>query len=235
VIEIRGVGKEYGKTWAVRGLNCTVPSGEVFALLGPNGAGKTTTIRMMTGLVRPTEGTVAIAGHEIMAEPLAAKSALGYVPDRSHLYELLTGREFMGFVAGVHGIGGAEADLRARHLLERLGIPDQADELIRAYSHGMRQRLLFAAALVHDPLVLVIDEPFVGLDPYGVRAIAALIRELADGGTAVFLATHSLHIAQDLCDRAGVIHHGRLAAVIGRDSFATRAGELERAFMEITR
>lgn len=230
MIEYRSAGKRFGARWAVRGLDAEVRPGEIFGLLGENGAGKTTTIRMGAGLVRPDEGTVIVGGHDMARAPIEAKRVSGYVPDKSYLYEKLTGREFMAFVCSLYSV----ADTGADALLERLGIGDVAGDLIEGYSHGMRQRLIFASALVHRPRALVVDEPFVGLDPYGVRTITALLRELAADGVAVLLATHSLHIAEDLCDRVAVIHKGEVAATMLRAEFGQERGGLEDRFIKVT-
>ena len=252
VIRFESAGKSFGGKWAVRGLDLHVSSGEIVGLLGPNGAGKTTAIRMVTGLLRPTEGRVSIGGHDIIKEPEAAKSMTGYVPDSSYLYERLTGREFLSFIASIHGVQALPAEPRMDSLIEagnkaenkaesrmdtlmdEMGIRDVEHDSISGYSHGMRQRLLFASALVHEPGALVIDEPFVGLDPYGVEDMTALLERLAREGTAIFLATHSLHIAQDLCHRAGVMYKGRLAGVLDRDEFGSGPGGLVQRFREIT-
>jgi ABC-2 type transport system ATP-binding protein len=234
VIELEGAGKRFSNVWAVRGLTCKVQSGEIFGLLGPNAAGKTTAIRMMTGLVRPTEGRILIGGHDIVSEPLSAKSVTGYVPDKTYLYEKLTGREFLAFVSSLHGIEKHTAYGRMERLLDLMGIRDAENELIESYSHGMRQRLIFCSALIHSPKALIIDEPFVGLDPYGVRTIKGLMRDLASEGVSVFLATHSLHIVQDLCHRVGIIQGGSLVSTISREEFDRESGGLEEMFIRLT-
>src|SRR6202142_2125506 len=234
MIEFQNAGKIYGGKWAVRGLTFTINNGEIFALLGPNGAGKTTTIRMMAGLIRPTEGRVLINGYDIVSQSMEAKTVSGFVPDKSYLYEKLTGREFLVFVASVYGLEKTDALERAGALLGSVGIGDAENELIENYSHGMRQRLLFASALIHRPRVLIVDEPFVGLDPYGVRMLAKLLRDLSVEGVTIFLATHSLHIVQDLCDRAGIIHKGVLISIIGKDDFGLGRGGLEEQFIRLT-
>jgi ABC-2 type transport system ATP-binding protein len=234
VIEFVDAGKRYGGEWAVRGLSCSIQKGEIFGLLGPNAAGKTTTIRMMTGLVKPTEGRVLINGHDVVSDHLRAKSVSGYVPDKTYLYEKLTGREFLAFVSSLYGLKKAAATERIDRLMETMGVKDAGHELIESYSHGMRQRLLFSSALVHNPKVLIIDEPFVGLDPYGIRTIKKLMRDLSSDGVTIFLATHSLHIAQDLCHKAGIIRKGSLAAIVGREDFSGESGGLEEMFIKLT-
>lgn len=234
MIEFQNAGKIYSGKWAVRGLTFTVNPGEIFALLGPNGAGKTTTIRMMTGLIKPAEGRVLINGHDIVGQPLAAKAVSGFVPDKSYIYEKLTGREFLVFVASIYGLEKSDALERLHVLLGAVGIRDVEHELIENYSHGMRQRLLFASALIHRPRVLIVDEPFVGLDPYGVRMLAKLLRDLSSEGVTVFLATHSLHIVQDLCDKAGIIHKGSLISIMGKEDFSMEMGGIEEQFIRLT-
>lgn len=234
MIEFQNAGKIYGGKWAVRGLTFTINNGEIFALLGPNGAGKTTTIRMMAGLIRPTEGRVLINGYDIVSQSMEAKTVSGFVPDKSYLYEKLTGREFLVFAASVYGLEKSDALKRADVLLGVVGIRDVENELIENYSHGMRQRLLFASALIHRPKVLIVDEPFVGLDPYGVRMLAKLLRDLSAEGVTIFLATHSLHIVQNLCDKAGIIHKGTLISIIGKDDFGRGSEGLEEQFLGLT-
>lgn len=228
MIYISNVSRSFGDKLAVNGLSISVAPGEIFGLLGPNGAGKTTAIRMLTGLLRPGSGTISIGGHDIVREPLAAKALMGYVPDRAFLYEKLTVREHLAFVGAMYGVSGASA---IDAMLDELGLRDIEDLLIEGCSQGMRQRLLFAAALIHGPRALVIDEPFVGLDPFGVMMIKDLITRRATQGAAVFLATHSLHIAGELCDRVGMIKDGHVIAE--RDSAAIKGegGGLEALFM----
>ncbi|HLB25634.1 MAG TPA: ABC transporter ATP-binding protein, partial [Nitrospirota bacterium] len=174
LIEIKGLTKKFGNLTAVDGLSLSVEAGEIFGFLGPNGAGKTTTLKMMAGLIRPTSGGVSIDGHDILKEPAEAKSVMGYVPDRPFVYEKLTALEFMRFIGGLYSMDQAEAGPRSEEFLSLFGLSDWKDELVEGFSHGMRQRLVMAAALLHRPKVLVVDEPLVGLDPRGVR----LLREV---------------------------------------------------------
>jgi ABC-2 type transport system ATP-binding protein len=232
MIELRNVGRRFGAKWAVRGLDLKVPGGEVFGLLGPNGAGKTTAIRMMTGLLSPTEGGVMISGFDIDKDPVDAKSVTGYIPDTAFFYEKLTVREFMHFSAALYGLNPADARRRAGDLAAMFGIADITDSLIEGCSHGMRQRLLFATALIHQPGVLIIDEPFVGLDPFGVTLVKDTIKDLASSGVAVFLATHSLHIAAELCQRIGLIREGRLVALKDSREVESFEGGLEGLFIK---
>ncbi len=226
------VSKSFNGKWAVKRLDLRVDKGEVFGLLGPNAAGKTTTIRMMTGLLRPTEGKILIGGYDIVKEPIKAKSIFGYVPDKAFLYEKLKGREFLKFVASIHGIEKSTAIKRIDELLELFGIKEIEEELIESYSQGMRQRLLFLSALIHNPQVLLIDEPFVGLDPFGVMMIKDMIRRLRLEGVTIFLATHSLHIAEELCERVGLISKGSLISIKNKEEITTEGG-LEKLFLKI--
>src|SRR5947209_9890539 len=204
------VSKQYGSKVAVADLSLEVRPGELFAFLGPNGAGKTTTIKMMCGLLFPTAGRVLIGGHDMVRAGDLARPLLSYVPDQPYLYELLTGREFLQFIADMYGVPPAYGRRRVAEVIEQFGLDDFIDELTERYSHGMRQRTVFAAALVHEPKVLIVDEPTVGLDPRSVRQLKDLLRRQADQGTTVFLSTHTLDIAEELADRIGLINQGRL-------------------------
>jgi ABC-2 type transport system ATP-binding protein len=234
VITLEGVSKSFHGSSAVRDLSVTIDNGEVFGLVGPNGAGKTTTIRMLSGLLIPDAGKIIVGGHDIVKEPLRAKSLLGYIPDKGFLYEKLTVREFMIFVASVHRIEKTVAQAKTDELLLLFGIREQEDELIESLSQGMRQRLLFASALVHDPSVLLIDEPFTGLDPLGVRMLKRLLAEWGARGTAVFLATHSLHIAEEVCDRVGFLDKGSLLSTVKREEIKGMKGGLEGMFLKMS-
>ena len=233
MIVLDSVSKSFNGKWAVKGLSLHVEKGEVFGLLGPNAAGKTTAIKMMTGLLRPTEGKILLNGYDIVKEPIQAKSILGYVPDKAFLYEKLKGREFLKFIACIHGIEKFTAFKRIDELIGIFGIKEIEDELIESYSQGMRQRLLFLSALIHNPQALLIDEPFVGLDPFGVMMIKDVIRRLSSGGVAVFLATHSLHIAEELCERVGLISKGSLISMKNKKEIVSEGG-LQEFFLKIT-
>jgi len=234
--------KVYGPITAVDDVSFEVAPGEVFGFIGPNGAGKTTTIRLMVGLLAPTSGTVLLGGHDIGREPEAAKAMTGYLADRPFLYEKLTAREFLRFVGGLYGIARREVEGRSTELLAEFGLLERAEELIEAYSHGMKQRLALAAALVHRPRILVLDEPMVGLDPQGARALRQRIRDLAASGMTIFLSTHSLAVAEELCDRIGILDHGRLVALGSLAELRARAGDgaaprgasLESVFLSLT-
>jgi ABC-2 type transport system ATP-binding protein len=238
MIELRNLTKRYGHILAVDHLNLSVEKGEIFGFIGPNGAGKTTTIRMMAGVLGPTEGVVLINGNSLAAAPEEAKRMIGFIPDRPFLYEKLTGLEFMRFIADLYGLGNGDFREKAEGLLIQFSLYDWADHLIEAYSHGMRQRLVIASALLHDPRLIIVDEPMVGLDPAGIRMVKDLFRQLAGRGTAIFMSTHTLEIAEDLCDRIGVIHRGRLVALgtTGelRGTARLRSGDLEEVFLRLT-
>jgi ABC-2 type transport system ATP-binding protein len=238
MIELRNLTKRYGHILAVDHLNLSVEKGEIFGFIGPNGAGKTTTIRMMSGVLGPTEGAVLINGNSLATAPEEAKRMIGFIPDRPFLYEKLTGLEFMRFIADLYGLGNGGFREKAEGLLIQFSLYDWADHLIEAYSHGMRQRLVIASALLHDPRLIIVDEPMVGLDPAGIRLVKDLFRQLAGEGTTIFMSTHTLEIAEDLCDRIGVIHRGRLVALgtTGdlRGTARLQSGDLEEVFLRLT-
>lgn len=233
MITIDNVSKSFDGMRAVKGLSVSVTNGEVFGLVGPNGAGKTTTIRMMTGLLRPDSGKILIGSYDIVEEPVKAKSILGYVPDKAFLYEKLTAREFLVFISSIYNVEKPEAMTRIEKLLVIFGIKEIEDELIESFSQGMRQRLLFASALIHNPEVLLIDEPFMGLDPFGIRMLKDVIRELSSKGVTIFLATHSLHIAEELCHRVGFINKGSLITIKNREEIKGIEGGLEGLFLKL--
>jgi ABC-2 type transport system ATP-binding protein len=240
MIRLNNVSKTYakGKVKAVDGLSMHVKPGEIFGFIGPNGAGKTTTIRMMAGVLKPTEGEVMIGGLAMVSDPVAAKRVIGFIPDRPFLYEKLTGMEFLRFSADLYGVGDGYFREKAKGLLIQFSLYDWADQLIEAYSHGMKQRLVIASALLHDPQLIIVDEPIVGLDPAGIRMVKDLLRALARKGTAIFMSTHTLEIAEDLCDRIGIIHQGRLVALGTTGDLRGTArlidGDLEEVFLRLT-
>jgi ABC-2 type transport system ATP-binding protein len=238
VIRTEGLSKHFGATIAVDRLDLEVGAGEFFCFLGPNGAGKTTTIKMLVGLLRPTAGRAAIGGHDIAAEPLAAKRLLGYVPDAPFLYDRLTGRELLRLVAGLYGVPEPGLDERSEEMLATFGVADAADRLIADLSHGMRQKLCFAANFLHRPQALVVDEPWVGLDPRSIHAVKTYLKQETGRGLTVFMSTHSLAIAEEVADRIGIIHRGRLlgvGTVAQIKATASRPGSLEEVFLELTR
>lgn len=238
MIELRNIAKTYGSYTALHQLNLSVPAGEVFGFIGPNGAGKTTTIKIIGGILAPTGGTVQIAGIDMARDPVAAKQRIGFIPDRPYLYEKLTGMEFLQFTADVYGVSHAVFQEKAFTLLEMFALADWGEELIESYSHGMKQRLIMCAALLHDPEVLVVDEPMVGLDPVAIRMVKNLFRDLARKGVAVFMSTHTLAVAEDICDRIGIIHRGRLIAEGTLDDLRKDikggAADLESVFINLT-
>ena len=203
--------KQYGGFKAVDNVNLHVHPGEIFGFLGPNGAGKTTTIRMLIGLLQPTSGRVIIDGHDLAREPVAAKSVVGFIPDRPYLYEKLTGEEFLRFMGGLYGLDG-NLGPRIDELLRFFDLLDWRRELIESYSHGMKQRLVMASALIHKPKVIIVDEPMVGLDPRGARLLKEAFKTLAGEGVAIFMSTHTLEIAEEMCDRLAIINGGRIVA-----------------------
>lgn len=238
MIQTRALSKRFGDKRAVDSLDLEIPEGEFFCFLGPNGAGKTTTIKMLTGLIRPTEGRARIGEFDTQDDPLEAKRLLGYVPDHPFLYDRLTGREFMRFVAGLYQLSDAEYEARCDDLLETFEIAHKGDELIENFSHGMRQKLSFALCFLHAPRVVVVDEPWVGLDPKNIRKVKTYLREKTREGLTVFMSTHSLAIAEELADRVGIINHGRLLHVGTVDevkALADNPGTLEDVFLELTR
>jgi ABC-2 type transport system ATP-binding protein len=239
MIELIDLTKRYGHTLAVDRLNVRVPAGEIFGFLGPNGAGKTTTIRMMMGLLQPTAGKVILGGYDLARNGLEAKQMCGFVPDRPYVYEKLTGAEFLDFVAGLYQVPSAVAAERRDQLLEMFDLAQWGTELVESYSHGMKQRLVMAAALVHAPRLLIVDEPMVGLDPRGARLLKRTLRQLACNGVTVFMSTHSLEVAEETCDRIGIINHGQLIAVGSVDELRRQAGshsnaKLEAIFLKLT-
>jgi ABC-2 type transport system ATP-binding protein len=212
LIETRNLVKKYGDKLAVNDVSFDVHGGEVFGFLGPNGAGKTTTIKIIVGLLQPSSGTVKVAGYDVQAQPLQAKAASGYVPDTPNLYAKLTGRELLRFVGDLYNLDRAQTVRRIDELLRMFDLSAAADDTVDSYSHGMQQKASLAAALMHDPRVLVLDEPTVGLDPKSARLIKDILRQMAERGAAVFLSTHILEIAERMCDRIGIINKGALIA-----------------------
>ncbi len=235
MIRTERLEKRYGRFQALHPLDLHVRSGEVFGFLGPNGAGKTTTIRLLAGVLPPTAGRVWIDGVDLLAEPEEARRRIGYIPDRPYLHEKLTGREFLEFVGGIYGLDRADADRRGRALLEQYELEGFEDALIEGYSHGMKQRLVLCATLLHEPRVLVVDEPMVGLDPRGARHVKDVFRHLGAEGRTVFLSTHSLDVAEEVCDRIAIITHGRIVALGTVDELTARAagGDMESVFLKI--
>jgi ABC-2 type transport system ATP-binding protein len=239
MIRVRNLTKRFHKTVAVDNVDLDVSAGEVMGFLGPNGAGKTTTIRIICGLMKPDSGTVILDGHDLAKEPEKAKAVVGFVPDRPFLYEKLTGWEFLEFTAGLYQVDTRDLQRLGNSYLEMFDLVDWKDELIEGYSHGMKQRLIISAALLHRPKIFVIDEPMVGLDPRGVRLVKDLFTEIArTRGLAVLLSTHTLAIADEICTKITIIHKGRIIACDTPDNLkntiAKSGGNLEQAFLELT-
>ena len=238
LIEIHDLVKRYGDKIAVDDISLEVHAGEVFGFLGPNGAGKTTTIKMIVGLLQPTSGTVQVAGYDVQTQPLLAKASSGYVPDTPNLYAKLTGRELLRFVGDLYDLDRRQVAQRTDELLRMFDLAAAADDTVDSYSHGMQQKTSLACALMHDPKVLVLDEPTVGLDPKSARLIKDILGQMAGRGATVFLSTHILEIAERMCDRIGIINKGTLIAVGTMDELRSlgKAGEvsLEDIFLGLT-
>jgi ABC-2 type transport system ATP-binding protein len=238
VIRVSGLVKKYGSFTAVDGVDLDVAPGEIHGFLGPNGAGKTTTIRIIAGLLRPTAGRVTIAGHDLEKTPEAAKGALGFIPDRPYLYEKLTAGEFLRFHAGLFGMERDGVDARVRSMLELFELSRWEGELVESFSHGMKQRLVMCAAFLHRPRAVVVDEPMVGLDPRGARLIKQVFRALSREGVAILMSTHTLEVAEEMCDRITIILKGRILARGTVDELRTLAGgedeQLTPVFLKLT-
>ncbi|MEA4882449.1 MAG: ABC transporter ATP-binding protein [Clostridia bacterium] len=245
MISAVGLSKRFGDTAAVDNLDLQVRSGEIFGFLGPNGAGKTTTISMMIGIMTPTSGRVEIDGIDVQKDPIKAKALIGYVPDQPNVYEKLTAWEFLMFVGNLYGMERKRAERKARNMLEMFGLADRAFEQTGGFSHGMKQKVVIASALLHDPKALFMDEPTVGLDPRSARMVKDILKELAGQGVTVFMSTHVLEIAERMCDRVGIIQKGRLLAVGTMDDLRQAAAKssgverpeastLEDLFIELT-
>jgi len=238
MIEFHEVTRKYSRKTAVDQLTLTVHPGQLFALLGPNGAGKTTTIKMLVGLLRPDSGTVRVCGHDMVDQPQRAIESIGYVPDQPFLYDKLSGREFLEFVAEMRGMDRAATAANIARQSENFRLDEFLDDLAETYSHGMKQRLVFASAFLHSPAVLVIDEPMVGLDPRTVRLVKDLLRERAAAGTTVFMSTHTLVVAEEIADRIGIVTQGRLH-FLGtvpelQAKLSAHEASLEALFLELT-
>jgi ABC-2 type transport system ATP-binding protein len=237
LIDAKQLTKRFGDKLALDSVSFSVSAGEIFGFLGPNGAGKTTTIRILVGLLRPSSGRVVVAGYDMQHQPLQAKAVVGYVPDEPNLYPKLTGRELLDFVGELYGLDRARSERRSGELLKLFDLEAAADDTLDSYSHGMRQKVAMASAFIHDPKVLVLDEPTVGLDPKSARLAKDLLRQLADRGSAVFLSTHILEIAEHMCDRIGIIDGGRLIAVGTMDELRAKGDgrqSLEEIFLALT-
>lgn len=237
MIKTDGIHKTYADFTALHPLDLHVRKGEVFGFLGPNGAGKTTTIRILSGVLPPTGGSLAIDGVQMAEDPVQAKARMGYIPDRPYLYEKLTAREMLHFVGGLYGMAPDVIEKTGMDLLRDNDLDRFADRLIEGFSHGMKQRLTLSCALLHDPPLLIVDEPMVGLDVRGARQIKQVFRDRAESGRTVFLSTHSLDVAQEVCDRLAIIHHGRIVAQGSYEEIRSDrrddAKDLEEVFLRI--
>jgi ABC-2 type transport system ATP-binding protein len=238
MIKLTKLTKRYGDFTAVNAIDLEVPRGELFGFLGPNGAGKTTTLRMIAGILRATSGTIEIGGINLTADPIAAKSKLGFIPDRPFIYEKLTGAEFVRFVAGLYDQEGPQIEHRARELLALFDLEEWRDELVESYSHGMRQKLIISSAFVHRPEVIVVDEPMVGLDPKAARILKDLFREYTHRGHTIMMSTHTLEVAESMCDRIAIIQAGVIRAAGTMAELRKNAHEgatgLEDIFLRLT-
>jgi ABC-2 type transport system ATP-binding protein len=238
LVETRHLVKRYGDKVAVNDISFDVYQGEVFGFLGPNGAGKTTTIKVIVGLLQPTSGMVKVAGYDVQTQSMLAKASSGYVPDTPNLYAKLSGRELLRFVGDLYNMDRSQVGRRIDELLRMFDLTAAADDTVDSYSHGMQQKTSLAAALMHDPKVLILDEPTVGLDPKSARLIKDILRQLADRGAAVMLSTHILEIAERMCDRIGIINKGQLIAVGTMDELRmldkTGQTSLEDIFLDLT-
>ncbi|MCB1235708.1 MAG: ABC transporter ATP-binding protein [Verrucomicrobiae bacterium] len=238
MIEARNLSMRYGDLLALDGLNLSVGKGEFFAFLGPNSAGKTTTIKLLTGLLKPTSGEAIVCGHDIQKDPIEAKRRIGYVPDVAEFYDKLTPVEFLAFIADLFEVEPELAVERADALIERFSLSEHARQRIENLSHGTRQRLAIASALLHEPEVIIIDEPMVGLDPRNARVVKEELKRKSREGVTVFLSTHLLNVAEELADRVGIVNHGRLLAVGTIEELralaAAEGGSLEDIFIALT-
>ena len=238
MIEIKNISKSYnrGNIKAVDNLNLNVQKGEIFGFLGPNGAGKTTTIKMIVGLLNPDSGSICIQGFDNRLKPIEAKSNIGYVPDNPNLYDRLTGTEYLNFMADVYRVPSDIRKERVAYYLGMFDLKDAAADLIKSYSHGMKQKIALTGALIHNPAVWLLDEPMVGLDPRSAHLLKEQMREHCDKGNTVFFSTHILEVAEKLCDRIGIIHKGKLIAIGTMDELrqGDKKDSLENIFLELT-
>jgi len=238
MIAVTGLVKRYGTFTAVDGVSLEVKPGQIHGFLGPNGAGKTTTIRMIAGLLKPTAGQILVNGHDLAVSPEAAKASLGFIPDRPFIYEKLTAGEFLSFHAGLYGIADDGIDDRIREMLELFELGRWRDELVESFSHGMKQRLVMSAAFLHRPQAVLVDEPMVGLDPRGARLIKDVFRRMTGHGVAILMSTHTLEVAQEMCDLVSIILKGHIIASGTVDDLRQLAGsaddQLTPLFLKLT-
>ena len=237
MITFENLTKIYRGIKAVDNLSLNVPQGTIFGFIGPNGAGKTTTIKMMAGVLQPTRGKIYINGLELAKEPSKVKRIIGFIPDRPFLYEKLSGMEFLRFTAGLYRMKENRLDERIAELLSLFELNDWGDELIESYSHGMKQRLIIASAMIHEPKVIIVDEPMVGLDPKGAKLVKEVFKDRANDGATVFMSTHTLALAQEICQQIAIVNKGRIVASGTSEDLKKQAGvegNLESIFLTIT-
>lgn len=238
MVRLEGARKDYGRLTAVKHLDLEIRAGECFGFLGPNGAGKTTTIKMLAGLLIPTAGRVIIGGHDIQREPEKAKALFGFVPDKPFIYEKLTGREFLDFMLDLYEVPREAGAAKRKEFLEMFALAEWQDELVENYSHGMKQKLVITGALIHNPKLLIIDEPMVGLDPHGHKLVKDLFRKFCREGNTIFMSTHTLTVAQELCHRIAIIDKGEVIALGTLEELKAKAGGadtlLENIFLKLT-
>ena len=241
MIQLIELTKSFGQLVAVDHVNLHVERGEIFGFLGPNGAGKTTTIKMLTGLLKPTSGRALIDGYDVVSHPMEAKRVIGFIPDQPFIYEKLTGVEFLKFIGSLFGMKKEDIQWRMSDLLDLFELDGWGEELIESYSHGMKQRLVMSAALLHNPKVIIVDEPMVGLDPKGINLVKSVFKQKSREGVTIFLSTHTLEIAQELCHRLGIVNGGKLIAMGTLSELMTalaeetgQTGTLESLFLTLT-
>jgi len=236
MLKLNGLSKSYGDHHAVSSLSIEVPAGEIWGFLGVNGAGKSTTMKMIAGLLKPTSGSITLSGVDVVSEPVRAKAMMGYVPDRPYLYERLSAAEYLYFVAELYSIPPDEVEERVIYWLAEFELSEQRGQLIESFSHGMKQRLVMASVFMHEPQLLIVDEPMVGLDPRGGRRLKALLKRMRDErGLTVLLSTHTLEVAEEVCDQIMLIHKGELLAQGSAESLRQSEGErLEEVFLRLT-
>lgn len=237
MLKISNLSKSYAKGTkkAVDSLNLEIKNGEIFGFIGPNGAGKTTTIKMITGILSPDEGEIEVNGYSLKKDPIAAKMSMGYVPDNHDIYEMLTGREYLSFMADMYNVPMLKRTERIEQYLKQFELDKAVDSQIKSYSHGMKQKLVITGALLHDPALWILDEPLVGLDPRSAMLLKEQMRAHCAAGNTVFFSTHVLEVAERLCDRIGIVDKGKLIAVGTLDELRSSSGEtLESIFLERT-
>lgn len=238
IIKFDSIHKEYGNFTAVKNISLEIPKGELFGFLGPNGAGKTTTIRMLTGIIKPTAGHIIIGGYDLYENPIKAKSLIGYVPDRPYLYEKLSPLEYFEFMGGLYNVSKDRINEISEKMLKLFDLWDKRNELIESFSHGMKQKTAMIAAILHDPAILVVDEPTVGLDPRSIKLVKDYFKHITDEGKTLFLTTHTLSVAEDLCQRIAIIRQGEIAALGTLNQLQEQAklpgNDLESVFLRLT-